>query len=186
MVRISIHPVQIAPLDVWEQYDSTRTLLFQTAESVKKAMLSGAEVQAARFSGMSTQEVDAWFEGMLEEADAQASLFLIAAAEAALRVDSLRRVYEKKQDEISKAFRKVYKKKRDHRKVRLDEDILETWVQKVPQSKMHVGNLRGAFNYRHWLAHGRYWVPKLGMKYDAAGVFKIVENLFGEIGLPLN
>ncbi len=29
-----------------------------------------------------------------------------------------------------------------------------------------IGIIRSAFRYRDWLAHGRYWVAKLGRRYD--------------------
>lgn len=43
--------------------------------------------------------------------------------------------------------------------------------QETCMSKALLGELAGAFRYRHWLAHGRYWQPKLGRKYDYLSVF---------------
>jgi hypothetical protein len=55
--------------------------------------------------------------------------------------------------------------------VRLDEDILEGWKMHGTAPARLIGQVRGAFRFRHWLAHGRYWLPKLGQKYDFEGVY---------------
>lgn len=41
-----------------------------------------------------------------------------------------------------------------------------------------VSDLKDAFKYRHWLAHGRYWEPKLGRKYDYFSVFTLAQTVF--------
>jgi len=33
--------------------------------------------------------------------------------------------------------------------------------------------LKLAFKFRHWIAHGRYWKPKIGKKYDFNEIFKL-------------
>ena len=40
----------------------------------------------------------------------------------------------------------------------------------MPAPSRLIGDVRGAFKFRHWVAHGRYWVAKLGRKYDFAYV----------------
>jgi hypothetical protein len=139
-----------------------------------------------RFFAMSADEVEEFFAARLDETDRQACLFLVASAEATLRVDFLQRVYHRKKDAVSRAFRDIYNRTAcDHSrlKVRLDEDILETWAAIVPRAKARIGDLRGSLNYRHWLAHGRYWVPKLGRQYDPTGLLRIITKLFEDIGL---
>jgi len=64
---------------------------------------------------------------------------------------------------LSIYFREV-EKTRDQ--VRLDADILEGWKRHTSASATLISELRGAFRFRHWLAHGRYWTPKFGRKYD--------------------
>jgi hypothetical protein len=38
-----------------------------------------------------------------------------------------------------------------------------------------IGELRGAFKFRHWLAHGRYWKPKFGRRYDFNDIYTIAD-----------
>lgn len=49
-----------------------------------------------------------------------------------------------------------------------------------PQYKGFISELITAFKYRHWLAHGRYWEPKLGRIYDYYSLYDLayeMENL---------
>ena len=183
--RVSINPDQVAVEEAWEHYEATRDSLVQAAEHTKQLILLGKTSPNARFFAMSVDEVDDFFEERLKEADKQTCLFLVASAEAALRVDFLQRVYDRKKDPVSRAFRDTYKIAcdRSRLKVRLEEDILDIWAERVPHTKGHVGDFRGALNYRHWLAHGRYWVPKLGRQYDPSGLLRIITDLFDGIGL---
>jgi len=80
-------------------------------------------------------------------------------------------------DPLSIYFRREVHKNRKSA-VRLDEDILEGWKRHEPLvSSALIGELRGAFKFRHWLAHGRYWVPKLGRRYDFNSVHLMAEGL---------
>ncbi len=43
--------------------------------------------------------------------------------------------------------------------MRLKEDILEIWKQKVRGvHKPTISSFYELINYRHWIAHGRYWL----------------------------
>jgi hypothetical protein len=183
--RVSINPDQLALEDAWEHYETGRDCIVQAAEHTKRSISAGATTPNPQFFAMSIAEVDEFFAARLDETDRQACLFLVASAEAALRVDFLQRVYDRKKDNASRAFRNIYTTACNHSrlKVRLDEDILETWAVQVPKAKARVGDLRGALNYRHWLAHGRYWVPKLGRQYDPSSLLRIINELFKDIGL---
>ncbi len=183
--RVSINTDQITIDDAWDYYQNTRDSIIQAAELTKRNMLHHPTAFDSKFFALSAEEVDDYVEEMLDETDKQACLFLIASAEADLRVDFFQRVYERRRDDVSQEFRTTYRSKRNHNKAKVafDEDILATWAEKVPQSKSRIAELRGAMGYRHWLAHGRWWVPKLGRKYDPAGILLIITRFFREIGL---
>lgn len=109
----------------------------------------------------------------LSETDRETSLTLLASIEAAFRVDFLDRVYQRKKDPLSRAYRRLYQDKGT--RVSLVDDILPLWRDLTLSSPKLVGELRGAFNYRHWLAHGRYWVARLGRRYDFDSVYILAE-----------
>lgn len=104
---------------------------------------------------------------------------LLASIEASFRVDYLQRNYAKKRDDLSRAFRDLYREKQQ--RVSLTDDILQRWQEHSDVTPALVGNIRSAFRYRDWLAHGRYWVAKLGRQYDFETLYDLgrdVETAF--------
>lgn len=134
-----------------------------------------------RFAGYTPDEVRNEMNARLEEHERTTSLNLLAALEAAFRIDFLQRCYERRKDRLSRAFRHVYTQKGS--RVSLEGDILPAWRENSSVPQRIISSLRDAFRYRHWLAHGRYWEPKLGQKYDYQGLATLAEAVFD--GFPL-
>lgn len=125
--------------------------------------------------GLSLKELDDYFERLYKELENVTCLSLLSAVEAELRKDYLVRAYDKKKDTLSKKFRNIYKQK--NQRASLEEDILEAWRETYPQLKGIIGTYKSALNYRNWLAHGRYWIPRLDRKYDVDIVYSISDNV---------
>ncbi len=117
-----------------------------------------------RFIGLSREELEKELNERLNELDKNASLNLLSALEASLRIDYLNRVYRREKDDLSRVFREIHKNKAN--KASLEEDVLSSWKKYHPSFQSIFSDIIGALKYRHWLAHGRYWVPKLGRQYD--------------------
>jgi len=128
-----------------------------------------------KFIGYTAQETQQEQNLRLDELDKNSVFSLLAALEASFRVDFYLRCYGREKDDLSRFFRAVIKAKGD--KISLEDDILETWRNHFPAAKAHLSELKGAFRYRHWLAHGRYWTPKLGKKYDFSSVYLIAQAI---------
>ena len=126
-----------------------------------------------RFFGLSPREVRTEREALIEESQRSSSMDLFGALEAAFRVDFLQRCYRREKDDISRAFRDLYRDKGSH--VSLEGDILRTWRKDLNAPKRVIGELTSAFKYRHWLAHGRYWRPKF-QRLDYAEVYALAEE----------
>ncbi len=145
--------------------------------------------QGNRFAGYTPDKVYEELEQRLEEEDRGSVLSILATLEAAFRIsrksfcaqkllreiDYLQRVYKRKKDVLSKEFRALYKTKGT--RISLD-DIFSAWTKHSNAPKRLISDLRGAFNYRHWLAHGRYWNPKLGQRYDYDSIYRLADNIF--------
>lgn len=116
----------------------------------------------------------------INELDSTSAFNVMAAIEAALRTDYLTRSYEKKKDDLSRAFRGIHKKRGP--RALLEDEILVAWHDTGAMSASLKSALVSAFKYRHWLAHGRYWMPKLGRKYDYFTVSGIAVELFELMG----
>ena len=129
----------------------------------------------ARFVGKRPDEVESELKSRLDESDIRSAFFVLTSLEAKFRVEFAFRCKKRLKDPLSKYFREVEKERKDT--VRLDEDILQGWKRHESVSARDIGELRGAFKFRHWLAHGRYWTPKLGRNYDFPGVRLMAESI---------
>lgn len=128
---------------------------------------------ALRFVSSKTQDVDAELAERLAELDKSSAMNVLASLEARFRIDYEIRRTRKKKDPISIDFRGLYTRKGS--RVSLEDDILEVWRNHQPDDKALVGALRGAFKFRHWMAHGRYWTPKFGKRIDYLAAFALVQ-----------
>jgi len=115
------------------------------------------------FVGYTLRELENELKNRMDEHDRTSCLSLLSAIEALLRMDYLQRCYEKEKDDISRKMRALHKQK--GYRASLEDDILELWKQESA-SRETFSQAIAAFKYRHWLAHGRYWVPKLGREFD--------------------
>ncbi|WP_400766407.1 hypothetical protein [Methylosinus sporium] len=127
-----------------------------------------------RFAGERPDEVRSELGYRKAELDRNTTLNLLAAVEAAFRIDYLQRCYLKKKDDVSRQFREIYKEK--EARASLEDDIFEVWKNNTLGSAKLIGELRGAFKFRHWMAHGRYWTPKFGQKYDYLSVYPLAAS----------
>ena len=112
------------------------------------------------------------------------SLELLAAIEAKLRIDYVVRGQNKLRDEFSKKMREVYDRKEN--RASLVEDILHIWKKEKPCHKARLDNLGKALDYRNWLAHGRYWIPKKHPhinRYDYLSVYALASEILSNLDL---
>jgi len=135
----------------------------------------GLEQRDAKFVGYSIEDVRRELELRLGELDRNSAFCVLAALEASFRTDFLVRCDKRRKDDLSRSFRKLYKLKRS--RAALEEEILDAWKHHVPKAKSLISEIIGAFRYRHWLAHGRYWVPKFGRSYDYFSVYLLAQNM---------
>jgi hypothetical protein len=165
--RVSFSDERLEPTEIathQRDVESSLTLYFSAA----------APAFASRFDGYAADEVSDELGNRLNESDLISSLTVLAAVEAAFRIDYLQRCYKKKKDRLSRALRTIYQEKRQH--ASLEDDIFEAWVVNASGTGSIIGELRGAFKFRHWLAHGRYWKPKLGRRYNFDDVYVLADQ----------
>ncbi|PLS01935.1 hypothetical protein [Neobacillus cucumis] len=143
-----------------------------------KQIREGHEVPE-EFLFMTFDEVEIQFTKLLREIENSFCLNLIASIEARFRMDYIVRATDRLRDQLSREFRNIYREYEE--KVGLEELILEKWKIHYPEIKSYISAYIGALKYRHWLAHGRYWKPKLGRNYDAISVFPICEGVIENV-----
>jgi hypothetical protein len=128
------------------------------------------------FLGYTLEEIAFELNDRIDELGRSTSLSLLAALEAVFRLDYKERVKKRKKDSLSKTLRTIYRNKES--KASLEEDILNAWVENTTVQSKLIKDLKGAYKYRHWLAHGRYWTPKMGRAdYDYSEIYQLAENI---------
>ena len=128
-----------------------------------------------RFVGKTAKKVNEELTLRIDESDVRSTFFLLTSLEAHFRMDFDFRCRQRRKDPLSRHFREVEKKRKN--KVRLNEDILEGWGTHKKALTSLIREFRGALKFRHWLAHGRYWAPKYGRKYDFGYVQIVAESI---------
>jgi hypothetical protein len=144
--------------------------------SLRLYFSSASPTYAVRFLGYSMAEVVEQLHARLAESQLRASLTVLSSLEAAFRIDYLQRCYHRDRSDIARCFRDLYKEHAEH--VRLDEHILDTWAAYFTEARALISELKGAFRFRHWLAHGRYYTPKLGRKFDYLYLYELADEVF--------
>lgn len=129
-----------------------------------------------RFLGYDQTKVAAELIERLDEIDLTSTMSILTALEAAFRIDYLRRVYTRRRDVLSRAFREVYQTRKEM--PRLEDDIFKGWRDNSCVPQRLISELRGAFKFRHWMAHGRFWTPKHGRQYDFNYIFSLASAVF--------
>jgi hypothetical protein len=131
---------------------------------------------AARFLGYTPAEVIEELYERLAEAELAALFTLLASVEAAFRIDFLQRCYRKDKADISRHFRELNRRRPS--RIKLDEDIFDSWANDIDALRSITNKLKAAFQFRHWLAHGRYWTPKFGRKFDYLYLYQLADEVF--------
>jgi hypothetical protein len=129
---------------------------------------------AARYTGRTQKYVSDMLALRLDESDIRSTMALLTRIEATFRVDFDCRCRKRLKDKLSQHFCDLKRTSKNY--VRL-EDILDGWKIHALQTPALIGELRGAFKFRHWVAHGRYWNPKLGRKYDFDFVYSVISAI---------
>jgi len=145
---------------------------------------SGSPLYPVHFAGYQFSEVSEELGDRLAELDRNTTMTLLAAVEAAFRIDYLQRCYKKKKDVVSRQFRRIYKEKET--RASLEDEIFGVWKSSTMESTKLIGDLRGAFKFRHWIAHGRYWTPKLGQKYDYLTIYSLAVEALSSFPLMVS
>lgn len=127
------------------------------------------------FVGLTIDDLNDVFATQRVELDTLLCFSLLSAVEAMFRMDYIVRCQTRKpRDKVTASLRIIYRKK--GLRADFSGDLLHTWRVARPELAGDIGDLTAAFRYRHWLAHGRYWVLKLARRYDFSTVYRICEQ----------
>lgn len=142
------------------------------------------------FAFMSEEEIAAEFDNLKEELSMEGAFELLAYLEKIFRIDCNIRCTKKYRDDLSRAFREIYKSvgKIQYRIGFLDV-IVAGWKEVFLEPDPHNQDvldmfcqINDFFTFRNWMAHGRYWYypyNKGKHNFDATWIMvNEVENAF--------
>lgn len=144
--------------------DALDALKRASLDNLEPLIAGGAPSSVGDLLFKTEKEVNAALDQMRAELHHEVVLMLAAAFEAELQVDYRLRVSRKLKDRVSRRFRRLSyarSRRRADEWIRI-EDILDVWKEVVGKTEV-VGAFRQLVMFRHWLAHGRYWVQKSGL-----------------------
>jgi len=133
----------------------------------------------ADFVGFSEKEIEAERENIIKENDITHCLLLLTSIEAMIRLDADQKYCEKKKNPLSKEIKLIYDRTKGER-IKLDDLIKVRIKNDNTKIKKHYDFLNKCFEYRNWLAHGRYWDPKKIPKFDFDAILLVTLNIIGE------
>ena len=137
---------------------------------------------AITFAGERAADVQERYSERLREVELSYSLTALAALEALFMVDYMIRFKLKKKDAVSRALRPIYRRKKE--RAALIDDVLKTWNRNAVIPQRLYNDIIRAFELRNWLAHGRWWVLKIGKPtYDFLSLYSLVSRAVGAFPL---
>jgi hypothetical protein len=138
---------------------------------------------AAIFAEESEMTVRQWHLEKRGEVDLSFCLTPLAAVEAYFMVDYVLRCKLRKKDPVSQALREIYRRKKERANF-VDDILLKGWNKNAMVPPRFLNDMIRAFDLRHWLAHGRWWVLKIGNPiFDFISVYNLAQQVL--VAFPL-
>jgi hypothetical protein len=146
---------------------SLNTELGITTRAVIQSHPVKPEIATAVGDGSSLKEIDAYFQSSKREIELAAIFTIIANMEARIRIDAMTRQQNLAANGILGGRLKIIhaKAKKPWQVPLYENGILDAWKLAARSLGDHdvaaaVGRLSELLKFRHWTAHGRYWLLK--------------------------
>jgi hypothetical protein len=130
---------------------------------------------------LTPQEVDSSLSKKLDQLSIASSFQLFASFEGAIRYDAIDR---QRKARVGKDLRKIIRGANNNIKNLDVPDILNCWCKRYSIDASKVTIIKGLFQYRHWLAHGRYWdninLPVKRSAITPQYIYELMRDCFDE------
>jgi hypothetical protein len=169
-------------MDILRYYRRSLAALDALKKAVGLSLGVGIMAPTSPFFGMTPRECDEALAELRKELDHQVVLMLTASFEAVFQTDLRDRIKRRKRDYASKALRNWWKSARRRREKWVDlGSLLDVWKKAVGHGQV-IGRMKSLLLFRHWLAHGRYWNDKSGLRdVGPFGAWEIGKAVFAVI-----
>ncbi len=103
---------------------------------------------------LTPHEIDSSLNKKLDKLSMASSFQLFASFEGTIRFDAKHR---QKKARVGKDLKNMIRRLNKNLKDIDIKDIIDCWCERYSIEKRNLSTIKGLFQYRHWLAHGRYW-----------------------------
>lgn len=172
--RVSFSNQEKSIDEIWNWYEYQKMALLLLKNTAIDSVFHNIG-SLPKFAFFTSTEINEYFDESEKELEYLVCFNILSSMEALLKIDYLKKAYSKSKSNTGRDFRKIYKLK--YFEASLIEDIVNTWKKHYPPDNKYWGDLIGAYNFRNWLAHGRYWDPKLGRQYRPDIILKISNDI---------
>lgn len=144
---------------------------------VERTQRAATAEPSSPYFGLAEQEFVNALRETRQELDQQVVMMLVASAEAALVRDYSRRLGRREKTGVRLAMQALQANTGD--RVGLGQ-LLKVWYEQNGSTR-EISRMRLLARHRHWLAHGRRWTDKSGIRPDPAEAAGIIREFFLEL-----
>ncbi len=153
---------------IWEWYEEVSEAIAEKREKLQNLLGNNPSNVPEKFFYMSEKDIEHHFEILQSDVDVYACMAFVASFEASLYVDTVKRIGKKCKQGISKDLKKVCK----HNSIRPKlEKLVACWGMYCCSQEL--AKFNEAYDFRNWIAHGRYSIPRLSRKNFYPALIKI-------------
>lgn len=139
-----------------------------------------------KFIGMTSDELKMEKQFLLDELEIWAVFMVLCYIESLFRIDFILRCENKNKwasENLSLYYKKHHQSNKRYYQYSLKDVIFAGWKESFPEENCLINQLSQAFEYRNWIAHGRYWKFKDNPnKYTYDYVKTIAEKIESQLG----
>ena len=176
---------QKTPMEVYDDWQKAIESIRVVIENAQKGVV---EALPSWTLNLSLNEIQQLTENIASETDWHFSLALMASIEGLFHSQLKILLKRKRKDRVAKSLRQVFRDQKDQIEqdiyMRFD-DILDTWKKVDQTAAIAISKLKDMLQYRHWLAHGRYWPIHYWNCPDPNDVYLLFVELDKAIGFEL-
>lgn len=189
MTLVNFNPAKPTPEEITKAYEECKAGIELYFDPSTNPLFN--EV----FANLTQTEIDRREKHTLDELSLRSSFYLLCYIESLFRMDFILRIESHRKgnnDALTKAFKSLYNPLKRPYTYSLVDDIFSNWKQYIinkPNSKEMtdiLNTLPQYFDFRNWIAHGRYWIfneSNYLRKYNFTQILILLGNLeafFGE------
>ncbi|MBS1515533.1 MAG: hypothetical protein JSS63_10890 [Bacteroidetes bacterium] len=170
---------------IWDWYRITIEGIFNLKKELKRNQTLLSDPKFTSLKYMTSEEFENYFYNLIFQIEILTTFNIIAATEGKIKEDFNLKLKKSISNNITDQYKELKRKiinryrcseENFMRYLNIDE-VVDIW-KTVQTGLVHdVGYVKGMFNFRNWVAHGRFWDPNFGRNYSPKDAHMYSTNL---------